>query len=102
MRVLVLGQEERMRGEDERQDAMFSYLSPEQRVPAEHPLRPVRGMVDEVLKELSPRFDRMYAHAQMGRPSIAPGKLLRALLLQILYSIRSERLLMEQLDYNLL
>ena len=89
-----------MRGDDRQQGAMFSYVSPEQRVPADHPLRPIRQMVDEVLKELSPRFDRMYA--QMGRPSIAPEKLLRALLLQILYSIRSERLLMEQLDYNLL
>jgi transposase len=89
-----------MRGEDRQQGAMFSYVSPEQRVPADHPLRPIRQMVDEVLKELSSRFDRMYA--QMGRPSIAPEKLLRALLLQILYSIRSERLLMEQLDYNLL
>jgi len=89
-----------MRGDDQQQGAMFSYVSPEQRVPAEHPLRPIRQMVDEVLQQLSPRFDRMYA--QMGRPSIAPEKLLRALLLQILYSIRSERLLMEQLDYNLL
>jgi transposase len=89
-----------MRGDDQQQGAMFSYLSPEQRVPGDHPLRPIREMVDEVLEELSPRFDRMYA--QKGRPSIAPEKLLRALLLQILYSIRSERLLMEQLDYNLL
>jgi transposase len=79
---------------------MFSYLSPEQRVPRDHPLRPMRQMVDEVLKGLSPRFDRMYA--EMGRPSIAPEKLLRALLLQILYSVRSERMLMEQLNYNLL
>src|SRR3990172_7559511 len=89
-----------MRGDDRQQGAMFSYLSPEQRVPADHPLRPIRQMVEEVLQELSPRFNRMYA--QMGRPSIAPEKLLRALLLQILYSVRSERLLMEQLDYNLL
>jgi len=89
-----------MRGDDRQQGAMFSYVSPEQRVPAEHPLRPIREMVDGVLQELSPRFDRMYA--QLGRPSIAPEKLLRALLLQILYSIRSERLLMEQLNYNLL
>ena len=59
MRVLVLGQEERMRGEDERQDAMFSYLSPEQRVPAEHPLRPIRRMVDEALKQLSRRLGRL-------------------------------------------
>jgi transposase len=89
-----------MRGDDLRQDAMFSYLSPEQRVPADHPLRPIRQMVDEALKQLSPRFGRLYA--QLGRPSIAPEKLLRALLLQVLYSVRSERLLMEQLDYNLL
>ena len=71
-----------MRGDDRQQGAMFSYVSPEQRVPADHPLRPIRQMVDEVLQGLSPRFDRMYA--QMGRPSIAPEKLLRALLLQIL------------------
>ena len=89
-----------MRGADEKQEAMFSYLSPEQRVPNEHPLRPIRAMVDAVLKEMSPRFARRYAKG--GRPSIAPERLLRALLLQIFYSIRSERLLMEQLDYNLL
>jgi len=79
---------------------MFSYLSPEQRVPADHPLRPIRQMVDRVLKRLSPLFDAMYA--KCGRPSIPPERLLRALLLQCLYSVRSERLLMEQLDYNLL
>ena len=89
-----------MRGDDLQQGAMFSYLSPEQRVPAEHPLRPIRQMVDTVLKRLSPRFEAMYA--ERGRPSIAPEKLLRALLLQCLYSVRSERMLMEQLDYNLL
>src|SRR3990172_4749391 len=89
-----------MRGNDIQQDAMFSYLSPEQRVPADHPLRPIRQMVDIVLKRLSPRFEAMYAEG--GRPSIPPEKLLRALLLQCLYSVRSERLLMEQLDYNLL
>jgi transposase len=89
-----------MRGDDLQQGGMFSYLSPEQRVPANHPLRPIRQMVDRVLKRLSPRFEAMYA--ERGRPSIAPEKLLRALLLQCLYSIRSERLLMEQLDYNLL
>ena len=89
-----------MRGDDIQQDAMFSYLSPEQRVPADHPLRPIRQMVDTVLKRLSPRFEGMYAEG--GRPSIPPEKLLRALLLQYLYSVRSERLLMEQLDYNLL
>src|SRR5436305_10002188 len=89
-----------MRGPDTQQSAMFSYLSPEERIPADHPLRPIRRMVDEVLKELAADFDRMYS--RLGRPSIAPEKLLRALLLQILYSVRSERLLMEQLNYNLL
>jgi transposase len=89
-----------MRGDDVQQDAMFSYLSPEQRVPADHPLRPIRQMVDTVLKRLSPCFAGMYAEG--GRPSIPPEKLLRALVLQCLYSVRSERLLMEQLDYNLL
>jgi transposase len=89
-----------MRGDDLQQGAMFSYLSPEQRVPADHPLRPIRRMVDTVLKRLSSRFEDMYA--ERGRPSIAPEKLLRALLLQCLYSVRSERMLMEQLDYNLL
>ena len=89
-----------MRGDDLHQDAMFSYLSPEQRVPQDHPLRPIRRMTDQALQRLSPRFERMYA--DIGRPSIAPEKLLRALLLQVLYTIRSERMLMEQLDYNLL
>jgi transposase len=89
-----------MRGNDVQQGAMFSYLSPEQRVPADHPLRPIRKMVDTVLQRLSPRFEAMYA--ERGRPSIPPEKLLRGLLLQCLYSVRSERMLMEQLDYNLL
>ena len=89
-----------MRGVDEKQEAMFSYISPEKRVPSEHALRPIREMVDRVLKEMSPRFARLYA--KVGRPSIPPERLLRALLLQIFYSVRSERLLMEQLDYNLL
>jgi transposase len=89
-----------MRGNDPKQDGMFSYVSPEQRVPAEHPLRPLRRMVDDILKEMSPRFARLYADT--GRPSIPPERLLRALLLQILYTVRSERLLMEQLNYNLL
>src|SRR5687768_989136 len=79
---------------------MFSYISAEKRVPQDHPLRSVRTMVDTMLKELSPLFESLYA--QVGRPSIAPEKLLRALLLQVLYTVRSERLLMEQLDYNLL
>lgn len=79
---------------------MFSYLSPEQRVPADHPLRKIRTLVDGVLKDMSPQFGKLYS--EVGRPSIAPERLLRALLLQIFYSVRSERLLMEQLDYNLL
>ena len=89
-----------MRGHDLKQDDLFSYVSPEQRVPRNHPLRRLRPLVDQVLGALSVRFSRMYA--RVGRPSIAPEKLLRALLLQGLYSIRSERLLVEQLDYNLL
>src|SRR6266436_5670385 len=89
-----------MRGSDPKQDGMFSYVSPEQRVPAEHPLRPLRTMVDDILKEMSPRFAKLYA--ETGRPSIPPERLLRALLLQILYTVRSERLLIEQLNYNLL
>jgi transposase len=89
-----------MRGSDIKQAAMFSYLSPEERVPAGHPLRRVREITDRLLVELSDLFDQMYS--TMGRPSIAPEKLLRALLLQVLYTVRSERMLMEQLDYNLL
>src|ERR687885_440097 len=89
-----------MRGEHREPDSMFSYVSPEQRVPKEHPLRAIRALVDEVLGDMSREFDRLYATT--GRPSIPPERLLRAQLLQIFYSIRSERLLMEQLDYNLL
>jgi len=89
-----------MRGEDQRQGEMFSYVSLEQRVPPNHPLRQLQPMVNQALAELSPRFEELYS--RVGRPSIAPEKLLRALLLQVLYTIRSERLLMEQLDYNLL
>jgi transposase len=89
-----------MRGEDEKQDGLFSYLSPDKRVPQDHPLRPIRKLVDQVLKEMSPQFARLYS--KVGRPSIPPERQLRALLLQIFYSVRSERLLMEQLDYNLL
>ena len=89
-----------MRGDDPRHDAMFSYVTPEARVRADHPLRPIRQMTDAALQRLSPRFDTLYS--TLGRPSIPPEKLLRALLLQILYSIRSERLLMEELDYNIL
>ncbi len=89
-----------MRGDNLDQADVFSYLSPEQRVPQDHPLRVIRDMVNKVLGELSPEFDRLYART--GRPSVPPEKLLRALLLQVLYTVRSERLLMEQLDYNLL
>src|SRR5947209_14757379 len=89
-----------MRGEDNKQEAMFSYVSPEKRVPTDHPLRPIRAMVDGILKEMSPQFAKRYA--DVGRPSIAPERLLRVLLLQIFYSVRSERMLMEQLRYNLL
>jgi transposase len=89
-----------MRGADEQQSQIFSYLSPEARVRKDHPLRAIREMVDEVLARMSGCFDAMYA--DVGRPSIAPEKLLRAQLLQMLYSVRSERLLMEEMDYNLL
>src|SRR5579859_511512 len=89
-----------MRGHDEQQEEMFSYVSPEKRVPQDHPLRGLRAMVDAALQEMSPQFALLYSH--YGRPSIAPEKLLRALLLQMFYSVRSERLLMEQLGYNLL
>jgi transposase len=89
-----------MRGTDQQQNHVFSYLSPEARVPKDHPLRVIRTMVDQVLAQLSRRFDGMYA--SVGRPSIPPEKLLRAQLLQMLYTIRSERLLMEEMDYNLL
>src|SRR5258705_632690 len=89
-----------MRGDDTRHDAMFSYVTPEARVRPDHPLRPIRRMTDAALQRLSARFDALYSST--GRPSIPPEKLLRALLLQILYSIRSERLLMEELDYNIL
>jgi transposase len=89
-----------MRGADHQQSTMFSYISAERRVPREHPLRAVRVMADAALKELGPRFGAIYASS--GRPSIAPERLLRALLLQVLYTVRSERLLMEQLDYNFL
>jgi transposase len=89
-----------MRGDDRQSAGMFSYIGPEQRVPPDHPLRPIREMVDTALRELSREFARLYPRT--GRPSIPPEKLLRALLLQLLYSVRSERQLMEQLNYNLL
>jgi transposase len=89
-----------MRGDDPRNDPMFSYVTPEARVRPDHPLRPIRRMTDAALARLSPRFDRLYS--TIGRPSIPPEQLLRALLLQMLYSVRSERLLMEELDYSVL
>jgi len=89
-----------MRGADEQTSDMFSYVVPEHRVRPDHPLRAIRRMTDEALVTLSPRFERMYS--DMGRPSIPPEQLLRALLLQSLYTIRSERLLMEEIDYSIL
>lgn len=89
-----------MRGGDDRTEGLFSYVSCEARVPSDHPLRPIRAITDEALEVLSAEFEGLYS--TIGRPSIAPEKLLRALLLQAFYSIRSERQLMEQMDYNLL
>ncbi len=89
-----------MGGTDHQQSGMFSYVSIEQRVPRDHPLCAIRAMADAVLKETGLRFDAI--HAGSGRPSIASQKLLRALLLQVLYTVRSERMLTEQLDYNFL
>ena len=89
-----------MRGDDRQQADMYSYLSPEQRVRHNHPLRKIRVMADEALQNMSGRFDAMYA--KTGRPSIPPEKLLRAQLIQMLYSVRSERLLMEEIDYSML
>jgi transposase len=89
-----------MRGTEQLQESMFSYITPEKRVPKDHPLRPMRIMVDEILSGMNKDFEGMYA--KVGRPSIPPEKLLKALLLQALYSVRSERMLMEQLEYNIL
>lgn len=89
-----------MRGSDDQTQDMFSYLSPETRVRADHPLRAIRRLTDDVLQQLSPRLARLYS--PIGRPSIPPEQLLRALLLQSLYTIRSERLLMEEIDYSIL
>jgi len=89
-----------MRGDDIQQAAMFSYLMPEQRVPQDHPLRPILAMVNQALSSIDGALEKMYVEG--GRPSIAPEKLLRGLLLQMLYSVRSERMLMEQMQYNLL
>src|ERR1700686_1219267 len=89
-----------MRGDDREPESMFSYVPPEQRLPQDHPLRAIRALVDDVLHDMSREFDRLYA--AIGRPSVPPERLLRAQLLQIFCPIRMERLLMEQLDYNLL
>jgi len=89
-----------MRSKDVQNAAMWSYISPEQRIPADHPLRPIREMTNLALEKLSPEFTKIYSN--FGRPSIPPERLLRALLLQVLYTIRSERMLMEQLEYNML
>ena len=89
-----------MRGEDQRSEGFFSYVRLESRIPSDHPLRAIRELVDAALGELSRSFDRLYSRD--GRPSIPPERLLRALLLQAFYTVRSERQLMEQLDYNLL
>ena len=91
---------DQMRGPDDQTSGMFSYLSPERRVRPDHPLRAIRRMTDEVFATLSRRFTKMYS--DIGRPSIPPEQLLRALLLQSLYTIRSERLLMEEIDYSVL
>ena len=100
MMVSTGGEDERMRGADHQQSGMFSYISAEKRVPQDHPLRAIRAMLDAALRNMGPEFEAMYA--KVGRPSIAPEKLLRALLLQVLYTVRSERMLMEQLNYDLL
>ena len=92
--------EKKMRTPDHQQQKMFFYISAEKRIPKNHPLRPVKAVVEECLKSLDERFGKMYS--SMGRPSIAPERLLKALLLQILYSVRSERALIEHIDYNIL
>jgi transposase len=89
-----------MRGDDQQQSGMFSYVSLEERVPQDHPLRRIRETVDEILRGMAKDFDSLYA--KTGRPSVPPERLLRAVLLQIFYTVRSERLLMEQTNYNLL
>jgi transposase len=100
IRFAEAGPEAGMRGSDDRTEGLFSYVSCEARVPASHPLRAIRAICDEALEVLSAEFEALYS--KVGRPSIPPEKLLRALLLQAFYTIRSERQLMEQLDYNLL
>jgi transposase len=99
-RTLLFTKEKRMRGEAGEPEAMFSYITPAQRVPQEHPLRGIRKIVDAALERMSSRFQRLYSRT--GRPSIPPERLLRALILQVLYTLRSERQLIEHLDYNIL
>ena len=82
-----------MRGKEEKQPPLFSYVSLESRIPADHPVRAIRALVDKILERLEPDFSAMYA--RIGRPSIPPERLLRALMIQVLYSVRSERMLME-------
>src|SRR5258708_27629219 len=89
-----------MRGDEKQSEPLFSYVRLEERIPADHPLRAIRALVDEALKALNKRFEALYS--PLGRPSIPPEMLLRATLLQAFFSVRSERLLMEQIDYNLL
>ena len=89
-----------MRGADSKREAKISYVSPDARVPVKHPLRPIHAMISDALTQMDGRFEKRYS--QTGRPSIAPEQLIRALVLQVLYSIRSEQLLIEQLKYNLL
>ena len=89
-----------MRGDERGSEGLFSYLRLEERIAADHPLRAIRTLVNEALASLSGRFDELYSHT--GRPSIAPEYLLRATLLQAFFTVRSERQLMEQIDYNLL
>jgi len=89
-----------MRGQENKQQSFFSYVSAEERIPKKHPLRPIKTMVNKALEDMSPLFSSVYSH--MGRPSIPPEQLLRATIIQILYSVRSERMLLEQLEYNIL
>ena len=89
-----------MRGEEQKQTAMYSYVTLAQRIPAEHPARAIRVLVDRALARMDAQLEQLYSTT--GRPSIAPERLLRATLLIVLFSIRSERQLMEQMDYNLL
>jgi transposase len=98
--TFITSRSDTLRGNDQHTEHLFSYLSPDARIPADHPLRAIRAMTDAALRELSPQFEAIYS--AIGRPSVPPEKLLRALLLQVLYTVRSERLLMEELHYNLL